>query len=58
MAEPARPSNVIVDFGGMQTNIDSRDAQDGVMELQVNATCVAVGELKVRLGVREVTFEG
>lgn len=57
MAEPARPTNAAIEFSGLMTNIDQHDITDGVAQVQVNATCVAMGELRVRLGIREVTFE-
>ncbi len=57
MPEPARPVVVMMDFPGMFTNIDPRDLPDGGAEEQVNATSVRLGELSVRLGIREVTFQ-
>lgn len=57
MAEQARPTNATVDFLGLMTNVDPGDISDGGAEIQLNATCVTLGELRIRLGVREVTFE-
>lgn len=57
MAEPARPANATIEFSGLMTNVDPRDVTDGAAEVQVNATCVTMGELRVRLGIREVIFE-
>lgn len=57
MADIARPSVQIVDFDGLMENVDPRDVPDGAAEEQVNATCFRFGELSVRNGLREVTFE-
>lgn len=57
MPQAARPVAISVDFPGMMTNVDPRDLPAGAAEEQVNATCVVIGELRVRLGVREVTFD-
>lgn len=57
MAQPARPTVEINDFPGMLSNIDARDLPNGAAESQVNVTSVVAGELRSRLGMREVTFE-
>jgi hypothetical protein len=48
---------VINDFPGLIDNIDPRDIPPGSADVQTNAACVKMGELQVRLGVRDVTFE-
>jgi len=58
MAEPARPVMVIEDFPGLLTNADPVDYPPGGAEEQVNACSHRVGELVVRRGLAEVTFEG
>jgi hypothetical protein len=47
----------MTDFPGMIDNQDRLDLPPGTADEQVNATCVTVGELQVRLGMRQVTFE-
>lgn len=54
---PDTPTVTITDFPGLVNNIDRRDIPPGAAEVQVNATCVKVGELQVRLGLRELTFD-
>jgi len=46
-----------VDFPGMIDNLDRIDLPPGAADEQINATCVVVGELQVRLGYRPVVFE-
>lgn len=57
MGVQASSSVDIVDFPGYMQNADPRDYPQGAAELQVNATCLHVGELAVRGGMREVSFE-
>ncbi len=49
---------VIRDFGGFESNTDPHDLKPGVAIVQVNATSVRPGELRVRQGFRVVNFEG
>jgi hypothetical protein len=51
-------SAVVNDFPGMVDNIDPRDLPPGAAEIQLNATSVKMGELQIRLGLRDITFEG
>ena len=44
-------------FNGMSLHIDPEDLGDGAAEEQVNITSDKVGQLTVRGGYREVTFE-
>ena len=57
MREPPRPRIVISDFPGLTSNFDPRDLPPGAAQEQINATSETVGELRVRLGMRPVTFE-
>lgn len=58
MAAPPQGQVKISDFTGLVNNVDPRDLPPGAADNQVNACCVKVGELQVRLGLRELTFEG
>ena len=55
--EPARPAAVIVDFAGLATDVDPRDLTGGTSEVQENLAVVTLGEMTVRRGIREVTFD-
>lgn len=57
MPQPAKPTVVIVDFPGMMNNVDPRDFPAGASEDQVNACSYKLGELTLRGGVKQVTFE-
>jgi hypothetical protein len=57
MAEVAKPVVVITSWEGMMPNVDPKDLPPGAAEVQVNATSVAYGEMVVRHGVRQVSFE-
>jgi len=45
------------DFPGLIDNIDQRDIPPGATDDQVNACCIILGELSIRLGYREVVFD-
>jgi hypothetical protein len=45
------------DFPGLMLNTDPRDLPPGAAQEQINACCVAQGELQIRLGYREVRFD-
>jgi hypothetical protein len=45
------------DFVGLQSNLDRHDIPPGGSTAQVNAQCIRPGELRVRGGLRDVTFE-
>ena len=58
--QPGSPGNgqvVCKDFPGLIDNMDPRDLPPGAAEDQVNLACVLVGELTVRLGYKEVSFD-
>jgi len=57
MAMPPHTSANLSDFPGFIDNIDPRDVPDGAAELQVNACSIIMGELTIRRGLQEVTFE-
>lgn len=57
MPRPATPIVAAVDFPGLQTDQDPRDLDAGAAEEQVNLCCMVQGEMRVRLGMQEVTFE-
>lgn len=45
------------DFLGQQSNLDTLDMPPGATVLQRNVKCVRPGELRVRGGLRDVSFE-
>ena len=55
--EPARPTVLIPDFVGIQTNVDPRDLPPGASEEQLNCAVIVLGRLDVRKGVKRVSFE-
>lgn len=57
MSAPAKTNIEMADFPGMLVNADARDFPAGAAELQNNIGSVQVGELTVRLGIKEVAFE-
>lgn len=58
MADEAQRASVADDFPGLITNADSSDIPPGAAEVQVNIACIRFGEMQVRLGLRQITFEG
>ena len=44
-------------FGGMVSVADPRDVPPGQSTLQINAMAVRPGELLIRSGLKELTFE-
>lgn len=48
---------MIEDFLGLVNNVDDRSIPPGAAQTQINVTCVRMGELQVRYGVRELTFD-
>lgn len=56
-AEIARPVTVIADWNGMLENADPIDFPPGGADEQVNVSSHKYGELNVRRGLVEVTFE-
>lgn len=45
------------DFPGLMTNVDPRDLPPGAAYEQVNCCSIITGELTVRAGLRQVSFE-
>lgn len=56
MKEP-RAQLEIADFSGMASNVDPTDVQPGVSRLQVNVHSIRRGELAIRRGLRELSFD-
>lgn len=44
-------------FLGMASNVDPRDLKPGVSQVQINVAVIRPGELVVRRGLRELTFD-
>lgn len=44
-------------FTGMVSNLNKRDLRAGQSSLQINVTAIRHGELAVRRGLRELTFD-
>lgn len=58
MPAPAKPQTIIADFVGLAN--DSRlqvNQVPGTAADQLNCCSITQGELRVRAGVREITFE-
>jgi hypothetical protein len=53
----SRGEVVCRDFPGLIDNVDPRDLPPGAADVQVNVCCILLGELQVRLGYREVSFD-
>lgn len=47
----------IRDFLGLMTRLDPYNEPPGGARVQINLTCVTPGDLRLRAGMREVTFE-
>jgi hypothetical protein len=47
----------VLDFPGMYSDADPNDLPPGAMQVQVNAQSTVMGELNLRPGYREVSFE-
>lgn len=56
--EQQTPSVVIRDWSGMVSNADAEDLPPGTMQKQLNVHSDKQGELRVRRGLREVSFDG
>ena len=57
MGEPAKAEVSIKDFRGMGSNYDAKDLPPGLSKIQINVNGFRRGELLVRRGLREITFE-
>ena len=57
MADLARDAVEMQDFPGLIDNMDPLQIPPGAADQQVNACCIVMGELQVRLGYREVQFD-
>jgi hypothetical protein len=57
MPKEPRAQVDVKDFAGLLTNVDPDDVPTGAAQKQVNVVCITLGELQVRGGYREVTFD-
>ena len=63
MSEPAKTNVEMTDFPGLVLNVAGRDLPPGAAGEQTNLACLSIGgiggigELCVRRGYRQVTFE-
>lgn len=57
MGEPPKVEVSVKDFRGMGSNYDPKDLPPGLSKIQINVNGYRRGELQVRRGLREVTFE-
>lgn len=57
MSEPAKAKVIIADFPGMASKPDSDDITPGAAQVQINAQSSHPGELRVRPGYRQLSFE-
>lgn len=57
MGVPAETNVEIRDFRGMASNYDPNDITPGSSQFQSNVNGLQRGQLEVRRGMREVTFE-
>lgn len=57
MGQPADTEVNAVVFGGMVSNLDSRDLEPGQAQVQVNVNSVKPGQLAIRKGFRELIFD-
>jgi hypothetical protein len=57
MAETPKSLVEIIDFPGLMEDQDPYDFEPGGSSIQVNACCIAAGQLDIRHGSRQVTFE-
>jgi hypothetical protein len=57
MGQPYKSSVEHVEFAGMTSNVDKHDIPAGGAQMQVNINIVQPGTLRVRGGLREVTFD-
>lgn len=57
MGDAPLSEEVHASFNGMVSVMDPRDLPPGQSVLQINGNCVRPGELNVRNGLAELTFE-
>lgn len=57
MAEKALAEVMIKDFSGMASNVDPTDLRPGLAVLQVNVKSIRKGELILRRGLQELSFD-
>jgi hypothetical protein len=57
MSQPAKGEVLLSDFPGLTDTIDRRDGPPGAAAVQTNLLSRLSGQMDVRRGLREVTFE-
>lgn len=56
---PMPPQQIVEidDFPGLAGAVDARDTPPGVADEQVNCCSIYIGELTIRQGLKEVSFD-
>ncbi len=57
MAQKPKESVTIRDFPGLITKPDPDDINEGAARIQINLTCIRTAELRVRDGIRQLSFD-
>lgn len=57
MGQKAESTVEIRTFRGMVSNADQHDLQPGQAKVQVNVASTKLGELSIRRGLRELSFD-
>ena len=57
MGQKAETAVAVRNFRGMASNIDPHDVESGHAVEQVNVYSISLGELIVRAGLREITYD-
>lgn len=57
MGKPAENTVFLEDFLGLVNNVDDRAIPPGAGQIQINCCCIRMGELEVRWGLRQLTFD-
>jgi hypothetical protein len=55
--EPPKAEVTLADFPGLIDNTDPRNIPPGAAQAQVNCASYKIGELIIRAGTKQVTFE-
>lgn len=57
MSEPVQAAVEVMQFQGLATNVDPTDRPPGLAVEQKNVTSQTPGELRIRRGIRKLTFK-
>lgn len=57
MGQKAETEVAIERFQGMASNIDPRELNPGVSQIQINVAVLKIGELVLRRGFKELQFD-